>query len=42
MFAYENSVGLRFVSICRLKRFMSCKSDSSVQTVVIIGLARSL
>ena len=37
MFPYENSVSLRFCTTCRLRRFISCNNDNSVQTVIING-----
>ena len=37
MFPHENSVSLRFFNTSRLKRFITCNSDNSVETVIIIG-----
>ena len=33
----KNSISLRFYKTCILKRFISCNSDNSVETVLIIG-----
>ena len=33
----ENSVSLLVFTTCSLNRFISCNSDSSVETVIIIG-----
>ena len=33
----ENSVSLRVFTTCSLKRCISCNSDISVETVIIIG-----
>ena len=35
----KNSVSLRVLNTYSLKRFISCNSDNSVQTVIIIGNA---
>ena len=37
MFPTENSVSLRFVTTCSLRRFISCNNDNSVEIVIIIG-----
>ena len=37
IFPYKNSISIRFYKTCSLKRFISCNSDNSVQTVTIIG-----
>ena len=37
MFPHENSVVSRYFTTCSLKRFISCNSDNSVQTVIITG-----
>ena len=37
MFPHDNSVSLHFYTTCSLKRLITCKSDYSVQTVIIIG-----
>ena len=37
MFPHENSVSLRVVTSCSLKRFISCNSVNSMETVIIIG-----
>ena len=37
MFPNENSVSLPVFTTCSLKRFISCNSDISVETVIIIG-----
>ena len=39
MCPHENSVSLRVLNTCSLKRFISCNSDNWVQTVIIIGNA---
>ena len=36
MFPYKNSVSLRFLNTCNLKRFISCNRDNSMQAVIII------
>ena len=36
MFPYKNSVSLRFLHTCSLKRYISCNSDNSMQAVIII------
>ena len=35
--SHKNSVSLRVLNTYSLKRFISCNSDNSVQTVIIIG-----
>ena len=42
MFPYKNSVSLRFLDTCSLKRFISCNRDNSVQAVISIGNKGSL
>ena len=37
MFPNENSVSLLVFTTCSLNRFISCNSDISVETVIIIG-----
>ena len=37
MLSHENSVSLRFFHTCRLNRFISYNSDSSVETFMIIA-----
>ena len=37
MFPHENSVSLLVFTTCSLNRFISCNSDISVETVIIIG-----
>ena len=37
MFSNENSVSLRVFTTCSLNRVISCNSDISVETVIIIG-----
>ena len=42
MFPYKNSISLRFLHTCSLKRFISCNRDNSVQAVISIGNRGSL
>ena len=42
MFPYKNSVSVRFLNTCSLKRFISCNRDNSVQAVISIGNRGSL
>ena len=42
IFPHENSVSLRVLNTCSLKRLIWCNSDNSVQTDIFIGSTCSL